>query len=71
MWLPYGYSGGPLSGTMTFWGETFSSLGMDPGTYTWTLPNDSVTLTIIPEPTTFTLLGLGSLALVMGRRRRR
>jgi len=27
-------------------------------------------LVVIPEPTTFTLLGLGSLALLMGRRRR-
>jgi len=31
---------------------------------------DVVELSMIPEPTTFTLLGLGSLALVMGRRRR-
>jgi hypothetical protein len=30
----------------------------------------SAVVTIIPEPTTFTLLGLGSLALVMVRRRK-
>lgn len=38
---------------------------LDEGTYVF----DDFQL-VIPEPTTFTLLGLGSLALVMGRRRR-
>jgi len=36
--LPSGYvSGTPLSDTSTWSGQTFSSLGITPGTYTWTL----------------------------------
>lgn len=36
--LPLGYvSGSPLSGTTTFAGATLASLGVTPGTYTWTL----------------------------------
>lgn len=36
--LPTSYtSGSPLSGTTTFAGATLASLGVTPGTYTWTL----------------------------------
>jgi len=45
-----GYAGEHISGSMTFVAQTFTSLGINPGVYTWTLPNDTVTLTILQEP---------------------
>lgn len=45
-----GYAGELISGSMTFVAQTFTSLGINPGVYTWTLPNDTVTLTILQEP---------------------
>ncbi len=61
--VPAGYtSNDPLNGVMSFFGATFASLGMTPGTYTWTWGSganeDSLTLQIGPEavvPTPFTL----------------
>jgi hypothetical protein len=60
--LPTGYSSGStLSGTSTYAGSTFASLGMTPGTYVWTWGSganaDSFTLRIVsaaavPEPST-------------------
>ena len=52
--LPEGYiSNSPLSGTMTFDNQTFATLGLAEGTYTWSWSadgnNDSLTLNI-PEP---------------------
>ena len=60
--VPSGYtSGSPLSGTATFGNKTFADIGITPGTYTWTVPNDSITLNInnasaVPEPSTYALL---------------
>lgn len=52
--LPAGYtSGSPLSGTATFNGATFASLGVTPGTYIWTkgagANADTVVVTTVPE----------------------
>jgi len=45
--LEGGYtSGDAISGTLTFSGATFASLGVDQGTYVYSLPNDTVTLQI-------------------------
>ena len=70
--LPSGYiSGSPLVATSTWTGESFSSLGLTPGSYTWTWGTgahaDSFTLNIgaaapVPEPSTLTMVLLGSLA---------
>lgn len=52
--LPAVYtSGSPLSGTATFNGKTFATLGVTPGTYTWTkgagADADTVVVTTVPE----------------------
>jgi hypothetical protein len=66
--VPLGYSSGdPLAGSATWEGETFASLGLAPGEYTFTLPNDTFTVVIaeVPMPATLLLLvsafaGLGA-----------
>ncbi|MDP0500338.1 MAG: PEP-CTERM sorting domain-containing protein [Verrucomicrobiota bacterium JB022] len=74
--VPAGYvSGTALSSTMTFEDATLESLGLTPGSYTWSWGSDSATLTIsapaVPEPTTYALLGgLAALGFAAWRRRR-
>ena len=75
--VPLGYvSGDPLSSTSTFAGETLSSLGVTPGTYTWSWGDgstaDSFTLVdtaAVPEPASLGLIGVGCLSLLARRRR--
>jgi MYXO-CTERM domain-containing protein len=80
--VPAGYvSGGLLSGTATFAGQTLASLGATVGTYTWTWGSgataDSMTLnvgssiTAVPEPSAYALAlaGLGVLGF-WGRRQK-
>jgi hypothetical protein len=66
--VPLGYhSGDPLSGTSTYSGQTFASLGVTPGTYEWTWGSgahaDSFTLQIgpaaVPEPSTWAMILAG------------
>lgn len=73
-YLPEGYvSNSPLSGTMTFNNETFATLGLTEGTYTWTWStnanNDSMTLNVIPEPASSLLGALTFVAVSLVRRR--
>jgi hypothetical protein len=72
--VPLAYvSGTALANTATWTNQTFSSLGITPGTYTWTWgagpTADSLVLNAAPEPTSAALL-LGSSALLLLRRRR-
>ena len=75
--VPIGYlSGNPLGGQITFAGATFASLGVTPGEYVYSLPEDRVTLrfgpaTVIPLPATLPLMlgAFGMAALAMRRRR--
>jgi hypothetical protein len=74
IWVPLDYaSNSPLNATMTFENETFATLGLTEGTYTWTWStdgnNDSMTVNIIPEPAT-SLLGALTFAAAFLRRRR-
>jgi len=49
--VPHQYgSGAPLSFSMVFALATFASLGIDPGTYVWQLPNDTITLVVGANP---------------------
>lgn len=53
LFFPEGYSSGDdLSGTSTYNSATIDSLGLTAGTYTWTWPSDSVTVTIASSSTT-------------------
>lgn len=75
--VPHGYvSGSALSGTFTLNNVSFSSLGFTPGTYTYTWGTganaDSLTVTsVVPEPSTWALLGLGAVGAGMIAARRR
>lgn len=72
IYVPDGYAGGALSGTMTFASQTFASLGLTRGSYTWSwgagANADSLALNI-PEPSTLGLLGAGLLCLGFMRRK--
>jgi hypothetical protein len=61
-------SGGLITSSAVYANSTFSSLGMAPGRYTWTWPADSITLRIIPEPSSLALFAIG--CAVIGCRRR-
>jgi PEP-CTERM motif len=67
-------SGSALSGTATWSGNSFATLGITKGTYTMTYNGgvDSVVLQagIVPEPATMSLLALGGIATLIRRRRR-
>jgi PEP-CTERM motif len=62
-----GFTGGAVSFTDTYSDATFSSLGLTPGSYTWSWSSDSVVLNIpasaVPEPTSALLMTVGALCL--------
>ena len=77
--MPSGYvSGAPLSGTSTWAGQSFASLGLTPGTYVYTYTGsngpatDTFTVNVgapVPEPASAAFLGLGALGLLRRRRK--
>ena len=77
--VPTGYvSDSSLSGTATFASATFDSLGLNVGTYLFTLPNDTFTFQVgpaavaTPEPATLASAASGLVALgLYGYRRSR
>jgi hypothetical protein len=55
-------SGTPISANMDLPGETIAGMTLIPGTYTFTVPNDTITLVIasgVPEISTWAMLVLG------------
>ena len=75
MMLPENYvSNSSLSATTTFAGESINSLGMNPGSYTWTWGtggnSDSFTLNVsVPEPISLPAIALISIGMLIRRRR--
>jgi hypothetical protein len=68
LYLPVTYiSNEALSDTATYDNQTFSSLGVTPGTYEWTWgkgENQNFTINAVPEPRAGLLLGAGFLVLL-------
>jgi PEP-CTERM motif len=76
--VPEGYVSGTVLGTSTdTWdNQTFATLGIDPGTYTFTLGSpgaDTFTVNIgpVPEPASLSLFALGAAAMLLWRSRTR
>jgi len=63
--VPLGYvSGSTISGSTTWSGKTFATLGVNSGTYVWNwgagANADSATLTVVPEPSSLILLTIAT-----------
>jgi hypothetical protein len=74
--VPNGYvSDTPLNATSVYASATFASLGVTPGTYVWTWgigpTADTLTLQIVPEAVSLSLLAVGVAGLAVRRWRQR
>ena len=65
-------SGSPITGAAYIQNQTIVGLGFKSGTFTWTLAGsgDTVVMTVVPEPSTYAMIGAGALGLLAMRRRR-
>jgi hypothetical protein len=67
-------SGTPISADMTIAGQTIAGMTLIAGTYTFTIPNDTIILEIggsrVPEPSTWTMMLSGFAALGLAGYRR-
>jgi hypothetical protein len=70
-------SGSSISANMVLTGETIAGMTLIPGTYKFTVPNDTITLVIggatVPEPAIWTmmLMGIGGIGAAMRSSRRK
>lgn len=63
--------GTAVTGTLTWNNKTFSSLGVATGSYVWGWSSDSITLNVVPEPSSLSLVALGLGGLIAWNRRRK
>lgn len=73
--VPFSYSSGaPLLATSTWKASSITSLGLTPGLYTYMwntgLVNETLTVNIVPEPSSFCVMGSLLVVAVLGRSRR-
>ncbi len=76
IWVPESYvSGSALAGSSTWFNTTVQDLGFVTGTYTWTWgvddTADSLTVTVVPEPSSIAVLAGTAVLGFVGVRRRR
>ena len=70
-------SGTPISADMMLPGQTIAGMTLIPGTYTFTIPSDTITLNIagstVPEPSTLAMMlnGFAALGFAVYRRSRK
>ena len=70
-------SGTPISADMMLPGQTIAGMTLIPGTYTFTIPSDTITLNIagssVPEPSTLAMMlnGFAALGFAAYRRSRK
>jgi len=76
--LPQTYvSGASMSGTSTYTGATFASLGMTVGTYNWSWGSGAnagtaqLTISAVPEPSTYALAAIATGVMAYLARRRK
>ncbi|MCQ8185882.1 PEP-CTERM sorting domain-containing protein [Parvularcula maris] len=74
LWLPADFTGGELSGTMTFLGVALEAFGFTDDSYVYTLTNgDTLTVLVsneVPVPAALPLFGAGLAGLTFLRKRR-
>jgi len=63
--------GTAVTGTLTWNNQTFSSMGVATGSYVWGWSTDSITLNVVPEPSSLSLVALGLGGLIAWNRRRK
>lgn len=75
VFLPVNYTANlSLSASNTWSNRSFATLGLSPGTYTWTMGSDSIVINIgVPEPSTYAtaLAGIACGGFSIWRRRKR
>ena len=63
--------GTAVTGALTWNNQTFNSMGVATGSYVWGWSSDSITLNVVPEPSSLSLVALGLGGLIAWNRRRK